>query len=85
MGRAAVSAPPSLIKHEPQPHRRPRMAINILELLTDALGGQIAKQASEFLGEPENNTQSALGMVLPALLGSLAKQGSTDEGAVSLL
>lgn len=61
------------------------MAINILELLTEALGGQIAKQASEFLGEPENNTQSALGMVLPALLGSLAKQGSTAEGAGSLL
>ena len=61
------------------------MAINILELLTEALGGQIAKQASEFLGESENNTQSALGMVLPALLGSLAKQGSTAEGAGSLL
>ena len=61
------------------------MAINILELLTEALGGQIAKQASEFLGEPENNTQSALGMVLPALLGSLAKQGFTAEGAGSLL
>jgi outer membrane protein OmpA-like peptidoglycan-associated protein len=61
------------------------MAINILELLTEALGGQIAKQASEFLGEPENNTKSALGMVLPALLGSLAKQGSTVEGAGSLL
>lgn len=61
------------------------MAVNILELLTEALGGQIAKQASEFLGEPENNTKSALGMVLPALLGSLAKQGSTVEGAGSLL
>jgi outer membrane protein OmpA-like peptidoglycan-associated protein len=61
------------------------MAINLLETLTEALGSQIAKQASEYLGEPENTTKSALGFILPALLGSLSKQGSTPDGADSLL
>jgi len=61
------------------------MAINILEMLTDALGDQVVKQASEYLGEPETGTKSALGMLLPALLGGLAKQGSTTDGAASLL
>jgi len=61
------------------------MAINLLEILSETLGGQIAKQASGFLGEPEGNTKSALGMILPALLGGLAKQGSTLDGAGNLL
>ena len=61
------------------------MATNILEMLTETLGSQFAKQASEFLGESETATQSALGLALPALLGGLAKQGSTLDGAASLL
>jgi len=61
------------------------MATNLLEMLTETLGGQIANQASQYLGESENNTKSALGMILPALLGGLSKQGSTLDGAASLL
>jgi len=61
------------------------MAINILEMLTDALGDELATQASEFLGESKAGTQSALGMLLPALLGGLVKKGSTAEGAGGLL
>ena len=61
------------------------MSNNLLELLTESLGSQITQHASEFLGEPESNTKSALGMILPALLGTLTKQGSTLDGATSLL
>lgn len=61
------------------------MATNLLEMLTETLGSQFAKQASEFLGESESTTKSALGLALPALLGGLAKQGSTLDGAASLL
>jgi outer membrane protein OmpA-like peptidoglycan-associated protein len=61
------------------------MAINILEMLTDALGDQVVSQASKYLGESESGTKSALGMLLPALLGGLAKQGSTSDGAAGLL
>ncbi len=61
------------------------MATNLLEMLTETLGSQFAKQASEFLGESESTTKSALGLALPALLGGLAKQGSTLDGAAGLL
>jgi outer membrane protein OmpA-like peptidoglycan-associated protein len=61
------------------------MAINLLEMLTEILGSEFAKQASEFLGESESTTKSALGLALPVLLGGLAKQGSTLDGAASLL
>lgn len=61
------------------------MATNLLELITDAIGSQITSQASSYLGESEKNTGSALSMLLPALLGGLTKQGSTADGAASLL
>ncbi|MGY6215910.1 DUF937 domain-containing protein [Methylolobus aquaticus] len=61
------------------------MALNILEMLTDALGDELVKQASEYLGESKAGTQAGLSMILPALLGGLVKQGSTTDGAGSLL
>ncbi|WP_162560213.1 DUF937 domain-containing protein [Methylotetracoccus oryzae] len=61
------------------------MALNILEMLTDALGDEIVKQASEYLGESKAGTQAGLSMILPALLAGLVKQGSTTDGAGSLL
>ena len=61
------------------------MAFNLLETFTDALGSQLVNQASKYLGESESGTKSAVNMLLPALLGGLAKQGSTTEGAAGLL
>lgn len=61
------------------------MATNLLEMFTDAIGDQIASQASQYLGESESGTKSALGMLLPALLGGVAKHGSTVSGAADLL
>ena len=61
------------------------MALNILEMLTDALGDEIVNQASAYLGESKAGTQAGLSMILPALLGGLANKGSTVDGAGSLL
>ncbi len=51
------------------------MAINLLETLTETLGSQIAKQASEYLGEPENTTKSALGISSAGAAGQLVETG----------
>ncbi len=61
------------------------MAINLIKMIEGALGGELATQASKFLGESEANTKSALGGIFPALLSSLMQQGSTADGAGKLL
>jgi outer membrane protein OmpA-like peptidoglycan-associated protein len=61
------------------------MALNILEMLTDALGDEMVNQASQYLGESKAGTQAGLSMILPALLGGLANKASTADGAGSLL
>lgn len=61
------------------------MAINLLEMFTDAVGDQLVSQASKFLGESESGTKSALDLLVPALLGGVAKQGSSLTGAADLL
>ena len=61
------------------------MSINLLDLFKDAVGDQIAKQASGFLGESTENTTSALGAILPSLMGGLMKKGAEDGGAASIL
>lgn len=61
------------------------MSINLLETIATAFGDEIVEQASPFLGESEQGTESALGMLLPTLLSGLAKQGSTFEGASRLI
>jgi hypothetical protein len=58
------------------------MATNLLEMLTETLGSQFAKQASEFLGESESTTKSALGLALPVLLGGLAINPATIYSTV---
>lgn len=61
------------------------MSTNLLATLTAAFGKEIVAQASPFLGEPEHGTETALRMLLPALLSGLAKHGSTIYGASELL
>ena len=36
------------------------MAINLLEMLQSQIGGELASQASKFLGESESNTSKAI-------------------------
>jgi len=61
------------------------MNANLLSLAQEALGGDFSKLAGSFLGESQASTQSALGSLLPAVLGSVAQKGATADGASSLL
>lgn len=61
------------------------MAINILDLVKDQVTGQLAKQASSFLGESESAVTSALGGIMPALLGSTIQKASTNSGAQGIM
>ena len=61
------------------------MAANLLALAQQALGGDFAKLAGEFMGESQGSTQSALTSLLPAVLGGVAQKGATPDGAAGLL
>ncbi len=61
------------------------MAANLLSLAQQALGGDFAKLAGQFLGESQGSTQSALASLLPAVLGGIAQKGATPDGAAGLL
>ena len=61
------------------------MSVNLLSMVQQAMGSNFAGMASRFLGESETSTQSALGALLPAVLGGIAQKGSTPDGAASLL
>jgi outer membrane protein OmpA-like peptidoglycan-associated protein len=61
------------------------MAANLLVLAQQALGGDFAKLAGQFLGESQGSTQSALTSLLPAVLGGIAQKGATPDGAAGLL
>ena len=61
------------------------MNANLLTLAQDALGGDFSKLAGQFLGESPGATQSALGSLLPAVLGGIAQKGATPQGASSLM
>lgn len=59
--------------------------MNILDMLKDQVTGQLAKQASGFLGESEGAVASALGSAFPAILGSMIDKGSSKEGAAGIM
>jgi OmpA-OmpF porin, OOP family len=62
------------------------MSINFLDLIKSQLtGGSTLDLISGFLGESPTATKSGLSAVLPAILGSVVKAGSTTEGAGNLL
>jgi len=61
------------------------MDANLLQLAQQALGGDFAKLAGQFLGESESTTMSAMTGLLPAVLGGIAQKGATPDGASSLL
>ena len=61
------------------------MAINLLDMLKGQLGSSVMRQVGNYLGESESATTSALGAILPSILGSVISKGSTNEGAGALL
>ena len=60
------------------------MSINLIEMLSGSIGKEVIGQASKFLGESEASTGSAVGSLLPALLGSMSQKASTTSGAADL-
>ena len=61
------------------------MSVNLLDLFKDQVSGALVSNASKFLGESSENTSSALGNILPSLLGKVVDQGSTESGAKGLM
>jgi len=59
--------------------------VNILELLKGQLGNAAMGKVAELIGGNAEETSSAMGSVLPAILGGLISKGSTKEGASGML
>jgi outer membrane protein OmpA-like peptidoglycan-associated protein len=60
------------------------MAVNLLEMMQGAFAPSMMRDVSRFLGESEAGTQSAVGSLLPALLGSFAQKAASPSGAADL-
>ena len=61
------------------------MSINILELLNSGIGKQLVGEAGKMLGESDSGIQSAVGSMMPALLGGMMTKAATPQGAGDLL
>jgi OOP family OmpA-OmpF porin len=61
------------------------MSINLLDLIKDQISGVLAKQASSYLGESESTVNSAIGSLMPTILGSLVQKSSTSSGAQNIM
>lgn len=54
-------------------------------MLKDQIGSTVMNKAAEYLGESSSSTQSAMGSILPAVLGGVINHASTTEGAKGLM
>ena len=61
------------------------MSANLFDMFKDAVGGTLVNKASAMLGESEATTSSALGAILPALMGSMVNKGASESGATGIL
>lgn len=61
------------------------MSVNLLDMAKDQISGNLLGHAAKFLGESESNTSSALGSILPSLLGTLVDKGSSESGASGIM
>jgi OmpA-OmpF porin, OOP family len=59
--------------------------MDLLGLVKEQLTSTIVSKISSFLGESTENTNSALGSALPAILGGVMQKASTTQGASDLL
>jgi OmpA-OmpF porin, OOP family len=61
------------------------MALNLLDLVKGQLTETIMGKAAAFLDEDAGATQKAMQLILPSVLGGMANQAASPEGAESLL
>ena len=59
--------------------------MNLVQMVTDAAKDQLLKKVSSALGESESGVSSALGSMIPTIIGSLAGKASTEQGASEFL
>lgn len=59
--------------------------MNLTGLLGEALGGGTISQISQAIGEDESTTSTAIQAALPMLVGGLANNAQSEQGASSLL
>lgn len=57
---------------------------SLLDGLLQQLGGDTMRQLSQQLGTDDTTTQKAVGAALPALVGALARNAQSPDGAASL-
>ncbi|MEI8213712.1 MAG: DUF937 domain-containing protein [Planctomycetota bacterium] len=60
------------------------MAVNLLDLVKNAVSGSIGDQLGSLVGIDKSKSASAIESVVPVLLGSLMKKASTPSGASEL-
>jgi hypothetical protein len=58
--------------------------MDLTGLLNDTLSGDTVSQISQTIGADESSTSNAIQAALPMLLGGLAQQTSTEDGASAL-
>ena len=58
--------------------------MNLTDLLLQQLGGDTAKTLGQQFGLDESQTQQALQVAIPVLMGAFAKNTATEDGANSL-
>ncbi|MBI1765092.1 MAG: DUF937 domain-containing protein [Acidobacteria bacterium] len=59
--------------------------MNLTGLLSGALGGEAVGQISQAIGADESTTSNAIQAALPMLIGGLARNTQSEDGAASLL
>ncbi len=61
------------------------MGLNLLDLMKGHLSDDVMGAASSFLGENAGATKTAMGAILPSVLGSMVSQAGTPSGASNLM
>ena len=61
------------------------MGINLLDVIKNQLSDTLMSKAASYLGEDHATTQTAMNAIMPAVLGGMANQAATPNGAASLL
>ena len=58
--------------------------MDFLNIIKDQLGDQEVDQMSNQLGEDKGNLMSALGSIVPVIVGGMARNSRSEEGAQAL-
>jgi outer membrane protein OmpA-like peptidoglycan-associated protein len=61
------------------------MAINLIDIAREYLTPDVTSNIAKFAGESTANTQKAMGVIVPSLMGAACHQASTPAGVSKLL